>query len=296
MLCTGLAGWGLTSAAQSQSLTQEVTVRVRPIQDQGYLLYGLDARIQGQPHTLLLDTGAQEHWIDARQTPVTADPAGMSYQVGYADGGQIQGGRTQALLSLGTWQQTLPLLVARSLEGPAASIVQTVRRTLAQGLLGLAPGALPGVRRFSLQLGGGQSALTLNPSFYASSVTLPYAGRDARVFLGQDLPVQTLLDSGSAFVMMRPAVAQTLGISTADLAPFKLAVRPDIALSLITRTVRFRLGKLRLRFDPPRMLVVQNAPPDTLHDLDLILGIPFLEQVQATWDLSQQVIYIGEHP
>ncbi len=293
-LIQALMGLGLVPSVLAQS--EEVILPVKPIQDRDYTLYAVETTIGSAPAKLILDTGSFQSWVDSRQL-LSAAGAGLALKrVVYADGGEVRGPVIQQNVGLGLWQQVLPLLVAKTIQGPTVSVVQTIQRQLAQGLLGLGPGAIPGVRRVSLSLSSKRPVLVLNPSFYNASLTLPYIGQQLRVNLGQNPPLATLIDSGSAFVLVRGSSASRLGITPNDLAPVQLSVRKDVKLALVTKSVKAQLSNLYLRFDPPQVLVVQEAPPDLLGGLDLVLGVPFFEQAVVTWDTQNPQVSIGEGP
>ncbi len=290
-LLTTSAGLGV--AAHSQTLATETRLPAQRIQDHGYSLYSLEAEVAGKTFTLLLDTGNEQSWVDVHQVPIPTELPQTTKYLTYSDGSRVSGTLVDTSLNLGGWRKTCPFLLVDTLEGPTASVVSMVNRLQVQGLL--CPSVLPELRRVSLSFGGKRAGLILNPSFYPASVTLPLASNPARVLLGQDPPIQTLLDSSCAFIFLRPSLAAKLGVTKEDLSAITLPLRPDVQLAAVTRILKFRLGNLYLRFDPPRVLVVEQAPPEVLATADLILGVPFFEQVSVTWDHSSGQIYIGEN-
>lgn len=282
LLWTGLTG----TALQAQSLAEEIPLR--PLTAQNTTLYGLDIELDQKRHTLLMDTQQPLSWVNRSQTQLTAPIQDKREQIFYPDGSTVQGQRLTAKFRLGTWQQTLPILVTEPTEAPLGGAVDFVQRSVAQGVLGL--GGLSMVRRYTLRCGGSRPSLILNPSYYRAALTLPLRKDYVLLSLNQDPMLLTALHSTLPFVLMRPTVALQLGLQPQDWLP--LAV-PGMQLGQVTRLVKMRLGPLYVRFDPPRVLVVE-APLTLLNGMDLVLGLPFFEQVSVTWDTTNRLVHLGE--
>jgi len=286
-LLVGLTSW-LALPSQGQTLA-EVRLPVRILQDRTTTLYVLDIQIEGKNTSLILATGSAQSWLDPSQGhPALVNRQGPTSRLSYTDGGQVQGAVVDLALTLGDWQRKVPLLLASSLEGPAPSVVETVKRYLAQGVLGLRPGMFPGIKRVSLSLVGSRPALILNPLIYSSAIALPTVGQT--ILLGKAPTYRTQLDSGTPFIWLRSTTAEGLGVRPEDLDP---APGSPPQVKRVNRLLKIRLGKLYLRFNPPQVLVVET---DLLGEMDMVLGLPFFEQTTVTWDFQGEQVYVGEVP
>jgi len=273
----------LALGSKAMAQPSEIRLALRPIRLQDLVLYVLEAQIEGIPTTLIVDTFSPLGWLDPRQGHQSlAQRLGPAAEVRYPDGGWVTGPGVDLSWSLGTWQQKSPILLAKTLNGPAEAGVQWVKRYLAQGFLGIAPGKLTGLKRLSLTLGN-RPALLLDPLIYPATFTLPL-NSDGTVLLGQEPRFVSRLDSSSPYIWLKPSAAERLGVRPEDLSPTAMGT-----VKAVNRLLKLRLGALVLRFNPPRVLVAE-------HPIDIILGVPFFEQATVTWDLSTQQLYVGDAP